>query len=417
MNFKNLHPNIKFRMFDAFISSTVYNMMLPFLAIYFAEEFGKANAGVLLSVYFASGILSSLLGGHLSDDFGRKKVLIISGTIRLISLGIITLANSESLHSAELTFVMFVIINATAGISIPTNQAMLLDVSTANERKKIFNIEYWTLNTSLFIGSVIGGYFFEDYRFYIFLLCFSISLVSLIVVVFFIKESRPKENEDTNYGKSKATPPIFKLSENISIVKQNKGFLLIVLASFLVLSVETQAKNYFGVNLSEIIESRKVLGEIYMSGTQMYGFLRAENALLIMLLSLSVAKWVNNIDAFRLLIFGITLNVLGYVILVINSEYSILIFAMLLATLGEMLYWPIKKAFLSEYIPENNKGAFLSISGLVGRGAAVTGSFSLILGVFFNQYFIASTLLIYGMLGMFIFIRLIKQKNQILREV
>ncbi|UXH46427.1 MFS transporter [Rossellomorea vietnamensis] len=415
MKFKELHPNIKFRMIDAFMSSAVYNMMLPFLAIYFAGEFGIANAGILLSIYFASGIISSLLGGHISDEYGRRKTLIICGSIRLVSLGIIVLSNSTLFHSAEISFVMFVIINATAGISVPTNQAMLLDVSTLEERKEIFSIEYWTLNTALFLGSVIGGYFFEDYKFYVFLLCFFISSVSLFIVVYFIKESIPKTSM-TMDGVSKSKSPLSKLAQNLSIVKRNKAFLLIVLASFLILSVETQAKNYFGVNLSELIESQTLIGGISLSGTQMYGFLRAENALLIMLLSLSVAKWVKNMNGMHLLIIGISLNVLGYMLLVINFNYSILFIAMLIATLGEMLYWPIKKTYLSEYIPENNKGAFLAINGLVGRGAAMTGSFSLIIGAFLNHYYIAMILLVYGLLGTLVFIKVVSNKRM-LREV
>jgi len=413
MNFKNFHPNIKFRMFDAFISTTVYNMMLPFLAIYFSQEFGKAYAGILLAIYFSAGILSSILGGHLSDYHGRRKILIIMGSIRLVSLGIITLSNSVFFQSPQLTFVMFVIINAGAGISMPTNQALLLDVSTNQQRKEIFGIEYWTLNSALFIGSVIGGFFFEEYKFFIFLICFSISLVSLLTVIFFIKESAIKKSK----AQIKQKNPLAVITRNFILVSKNQGFILVLVASFLILSVETQAKNYFGVNLSENFDKIHMFNNIYISGTQLYGLLRAENALLIMLFSLLVSKWLKDVKTIKLLVIGITLNVAGYLIIVVNTNYSVLFIAMFLATVGEMIYWPVKKTYLSSLIPEDNKSAFLSISGLIGRGAAVTGSFSLIIGAYLNSYYIALILFIFGLIGMIIYLKVINNKKYNINEV
>lgn len=407
MNYKNFHPNIKFRILDMFISSTVFNMILPFLAIYFSLEFGKTSASFLLAIYFLAGIVSSILGGDLSDYYGRKKILIIMGSIRLVSLGVITISNSSFFHCPEISFIMFVIINIAAGISIPTNQALLLDVSSANQRQDIFSIEYWVINSALFIGSVIGAVFFESNKFSLFLICFVISIISLIILIFFIKESKDKENKIIERKEN----PLVRVKNNFINVSKNRAFTLLLVASFLVLSVETQAKNYFGVTLSESSINIKLVNNITISGSQLYGFLRAENALLVMLFSLIITKWLKNVQIKKLLLIGITLNIMGYLFIVVNTNYVILFVAMFFATIGEMIYWPVKKTYLSSLIPENSKGAFLSINELIGRGAAVTGSFSLFIGNYLNSYFIALILLIFGLIGLIIFFRVINNQS------
>jgi len=53
---------------------------------------------------------------------------------------------------------------------------------------------------------------------------------------------------------------------------KNPTFILLLVASFLVLSVETQAKNYFGVTLSESLVNIKLINSITISGSQVYGF-------------------------------------------------------------------------------------------------------------------------------------------------
>lgn len=393
MKYKDLHPNIKYRIINSFLSSTAFNMILPFMAIYFSTEFNEAIAGLLLTVNIILGIAAGFYGGYLTDIIGRRKIMLWAGGFRLFSFVVMTLANSPWYHSPTITYIAFIAISMCSGFSRPATQAMVIDVSTSDTRRFIYNIEYWSMNTALFIGSVIGSYLFKSHRFEVFFSVTMVSVLSLVIISVFIDETRHSQGESYKSHKFK----IKSIYNNYKIVLKNKTFSVFIIASLLALSIEMQAKNYISVRLVKDIPSKTpVLGEYALDGIQIYGILRAENALTVIILGLFISSLVRKYGDKRLLIIGIIVNVLAYSVLTISSNVFLLFIFMLLATLGEIIYWPIKQSFLAKLIPSDNRGSYMTINGLVAQGANIMGSLAITIGAFVNSWTISAMLLILG---------------------
>jgi FSR family fosmidomycin resistance protein-like MFS transporter len=73
-----------------FIRSTIqvtYNQFLP-LFLHIERGYTPAAASYILSIYLAGGALGGLLGGHLADRFGGRRIIMISmiGSVPLLCL-------------------------------------------------------------------------------------------------------------------------------------------------------------------------------------------------------------------------------------------------------------------------------------------------------------------------------------------
>ena len=141
MGFFKLHLNIRIRIFTSFLNRAAGTMIFPFMAIYFSERLGQGLAGILLQITLAAQVVMSVYGGYLSDRRGRKVIMISSLSIQFIALLVMTLANSSLLDSAWLTFAMMLVQSACNGMMSPAVDAMLIDVSTKEDRSFMYAIQ------------------------------------------------------------------------------------------------------------------------------------------------------------------------------------------------------------------------------------------------------------------------------------
>ncbi|MCM3081484.1 MFS transporter [Brevibacillus invocatus] len=167
MGFFQLHPNIRIRIVTSFLTRVVGTMIFPFMAIYFSDKLGQALAGFLLFMSIIAQILTSFYGGYIADRWGRKKVLVYGQLIQCGAFSIMALANSPLLDSAWLTFAMMLVQSASNGLINPAADAMLIDVSTKENRTFMYSISYWASNLSIamYLGALlyIGGYAITTY--------------------------------------------------------------------------------------------------------------------------------------------------------------------------------------------------------------------------------------------------------------
>ena len=63
----------------SFIDRLGGNMLWPFFTLYITGEFnvGMTQAGLVLGTFSAFGLIGNMIGGGLTDKFGRKSIILV----------------------------------------------------------------------------------------------------------------------------------------------------------------------------------------------------------------------------------------------------------------------------------------------------------------------------------------------------
>jgi MFS transporter, DHA1 family, tetracycline resistance protein len=135
-----------------FIDLLGFSLILPLLP-YYAQTFhaGGAVTGLLVASYAAAQLFGAPLLGRLSDNYGRRPVLIISifGTL----LGFLVLGFARSLAMLFLGR----IIDGVTGGNLNVAQAYISDVTDASSRAKGLGLIGAAFGLGFILGPVSGG--------------------------------------------------------------------------------------------------------------------------------------------------------------------------------------------------------------------------------------------------------------------
>jgi DHA1 family multidrug resistance protein B-like MFS transporter len=404
MRYRDLHINIKVRLVEAFLVNLVGNMIYPFMAIYFAERYGSAITGYLFMANILIGLFFGLYGGVLADRYGRRRMLRIAETGRVLSLLIIALSNSPWFDSPLMTLIFLLALNAFGGLAFPAVQAMIVDCTTPENRKFVYGFDYWALNTSLLIGGMVGAFFFRSYLFELFSAATLISFGSLCLLLFVIQETHFPKPAAAGEGK----PAAKGQGGGYGMVFRDSTFMLYILAVALLISLEQIFFNYAGVRLSQEMPSQSLFAwgarDMQVDGVEIFGILRTENALLVVLLSVVAARVFSRFRDTGVLMTGILLTMIGFAVLAVSNSPWVLLVCMLVATSGELLHTSIRQSYLAEIVPPANRGTYMAMTGLTAVIAQMIGAGSITAGAYVSPWVMGIATLVIGLASAGLFV-------------
>ncbi|HEX7064877.1 MAG TPA: MFS transporter [Bacillales bacterium] len=418
MKLFQLPLNIQLRLVVEFLTTLATMTVLPFVAVYFASRLGETIVGFMLMVIVVVGVCGGFMGGFLSDKIGRKKLLIAADVATVVMYVCIAFVNSPWLDLPYVTFLFFVIALFFSGVMMPVAQAMIIDVSTVENRKLIFTLFYWAMNLAMAVGGIVGAFLFEDHHFELFLGVAGISLVSLLVTVFWITETyHPKGNQagQENYQEKNSGGIRLMLSSYGHVLK-DKIFVVYVIASLLLATLESQLTNYIGVRLDQHISSQVLFSfgaiDFRVDGLKMLGFLQTENTLFVVAFAVVIGMLMKRISDHWVLYTGISLFACGYFVLGFSLNPWILFLAMILVSVGEVMYAPVKQTYLAGIAPENRRSSYMAVNGLTGNGAMMIAAIFVTLGAVLPYLVIAGSFVLMGATSVFLFHRIMPGLNE-----
>ena len=189
-----------------FVDLLGFSLILPLLP-YYAEQYGATElvVGLLTASYAAAQLIGAPMLGRLSDQYGRRPILLISiaGTaLGFLLLGVAEMlgksigvaffgANVAAINLIVLTLLFTSrILDGLTGGNISVAQAYISDVTPPEERGKAFGLIGAAFGLGFIIGPVVGGVLGDRFGYAVpAFVAMTISLINLIAVFLFLPES------------------------------------------------------------------------------------------------------------------------------------------------------------------------------------------------------------------------------------
>ena len=338
----------------SFIDRVGGTMIFAFFALYITQRFnvGMTQAGILLAFFSVFGFAGSLLGGALTDKFGRRNLVLI---------GLVFSALSSLAMGLVSELAVFYVLAAVAGflsdIAGPARQAMVADLLPEEQRAEGFGILRVAGNLAWIVGPTIGGLLVAQSYLLLFILDAISSLITAVVFYKLVPETKPASKEEDAQESLLATMTGYRA------VFADRAFLLFVLVSILMLIPYLQIYSTLAVYLRDV-------HDVPARG---YGFLMSLNAGLVVIFQFWITRRLRGIAPLLLLAGGTVLYMIGLTMYGFVDEYALFAVAMAIITFGEMIVLPEGQTLAANFAPAAMRGRYLAIFGLTWTTASVIG--------------------------------------------
>ena len=401
MNLSALHPNLRVRIAVGFLQRLLDSMVMSFMAIYLAFEYGVAIAGVLVVTVMVLGVVGTLAGGHMSDASGRRRTLLLGEAGVCLTFALMAVADSPAWHSPAIVYCGYLVNKFAASFAMPANDAMILDVTTPESRKLVYTINYWSINLALAFGALLGGFLYNGHFTLLLALAAGGTVVIAAATLFQIAETRPEEEAGAAVEPRRSILRDF--ASGYRLVLQDRVFGRLLVAATLFMSIELQLINYIGVRLARDLPEQNLLAigswTVQVDGVAMLGILRAENTVLVVALALVAHLVLRRVPDNVRLYAGAGLFTAGYMVLAVSDTGWVLLVAALVLTVGELMDVPVRQALLADMVPAASRTRYMAVYNLNIRVALVVASLCITIGSVLPPWGMAA---LYGVFGLVI---------------
>lgn len=174
-----------------FIDILGFSILIPLMP-FFVKRFGAPDVvvGVVFATYSLCQLVAGPVWGNVSDRIGRKMVLIVSQIGSTIAWTMLAFAPS-------IPFVMLSrALEGLSGGNIGVTQAYVGDLVEPKQRGRAFAYVGAAFAAGFVFGPATGGYLAEHYGFMVpFLVAAALQLVTLIITIVMLPESRSRTKE------------------------------------------------------------------------------------------------------------------------------------------------------------------------------------------------------------------------------
>ncbi|WP_318616416.1 MFS transporter [Sporosarcina sp. YIM B06819] len=375
MTWKDYPQNLKVRLVTSFFNRAVSSAVMPFMALFFAQEISKVWAGSFLLFTVIVSFFVNLIGGYISDRFPRKRVLVVTSFFSACMFLVMTISLYPKDNVIWLFAIAYVLYIVTSSLGRPAMNALIMDSTTPDNRKAIYALDYWLVNLSLAIGAALGGllYLHHQIELFAFLTFTSISLPIAYKIWLIDEQTIRFEKQHQNV--------LLDVIQNYKIAAKDSPFVKVVLGSMCIFAAEFSLNSYIGVRLAETFESIYI-GGFEVAGVRMLSILNIENMLLVVCFTFMINKFTDRFSKQKVLLIGLIIYSIGYVTVMSANVWYILLLFNLVATLGELIYSPVRNAEQANMIPADKRGSYSAFANISFSGADLIARSTIIIGAY-----------------------------------
>jgi len=336
----------------SFIDRIGGTLLFPFFSLYITQKFnvGMTQAGIVLGTFSAFGLIGSMIGGALTDKFGRKSLILfglVFSAISTLSLGLV--------NEFTVLLPLAVVIGLLSNMAGPAHQAMVADLLPEDKRQEGFGILRVVANMSWIIGPTIGGFIANRSYFALFVLDAVISCIVAIIVFKYVPETQPDSTEEPE--------SIMRTFAGYGIVFKDYAYVAFLGVSILMGIVYQQMYNTLSVYLRDN----------HGIEPQGYGFLLTVSAIVVILFQFATTRAIKKYPAFIMMALGVFFYMIGFGMFGFVTAYWLFAAAIVIITIGEMVIMPTASALATNFAPVDMRGRYMAVFGLSWALPATVG--------------------------------------------
>jgi DHA1 family tetracycline resistance protein-like MFS transporter len=317
------------------------------------SDLSKASlyGGWMTFLYATMQFLFAPFIGSLSDQYGRRPVLLIS----LLGFGL------DYLFLAFAPSILWLFVGRTiagiTGASVTTASAYMADISDDSNRAQNFGMIGAAFGIGFIIGPMLGGFLGEVSPRLPFIVAACLALLNVVYGYFVLPESLPVENRRA-FDWKRSNP----LGSLVHLKKYPAVSGLIFSLVFIYLAVHAVQSNWSFANMEKFKWSPKMIGlSLGMVG------------LLVGLVQGVLIRYINpKIGNEKSVYYGIALYALGLILFAFASS-SWMMFVFLIPYCLGGISGPALQALISVHVPKNEQGelqgsltSIMSVTSIAG---------------------------------------------------
>lgn len=344
------HPLVWIILCGTIFARTASFMAMPFLALYLHNHLHASPLiiGLTLGVGPLFSTFGGLFGGYLTDRFERKTVIII--TVFVWSLTFFGFAFTTSAA-------IFVVLNAINGLCRsffePGTQALMVDFTENNKKRRLFSVRYTAINIAAVIGPLLGVWISNmasaSIPFMITGIMYAMYGVFLLFVLNRYQSQQQMLNSNGHIG------AIFKT------ISKDKKLLLLILGGVLI----SLGYSQFDSTLPQLIDLR------VEDGVKLFSYVIVTNSITVLALQLPLSVLTEKISIYKSLQIGIIIFSMGLLLFGVSENKWMFIGSMIIFSIGEIFCFPMMNALIEEIAPANQKGLYLGAAQLKNIGGFI----------------------------------------------
>ena len=334
-----LRPILAINFAGSLAGSTVWS----FVGIWAIKKLGADQAllGLAYLVSALIGVGSGYLGGHLSDHFGRR-LLILTGWIgqTAVVLGFVAAGSSAKAGLLVLCFGgLFFQIGNAAG------QALVADLVPSERHESAYAAVRVASNLGITFGPPLGGLLLLVGSWNaLFIGAAALSALGFSLAVLFLPARGAYAPEE---------PPS---RGSFAVIAHDRPFALFLLSAAFAWLVYVAFETVLPISL--------VSSHGYSSST--WGFLVIVNPLLVTFFQLRLTQRAASVPAAVKLAVGLPLMGVPFLLLSVNDALPVVMLILFLFVIGEMLWVPTSQMAVAGLAPPDLRGAYMGAFGSMG---------------------------------------------------
>jgi len=333
-----------------------FSLILPFLPFYVQDLGGTPlTVGLILTVFSLLQFISAPVMGKLSDTYGRKPLLMLSQLSTF--LGFVILGFSKTIPMIFLSRAVDGLLGSNATIA----QSYLSDISTKEDRSKAYGISGAAFGFGFLVGPAVGGALAKVSFALPAFIAAGLSFATIVMTKYLLKETVVNSHKK-EFNLKKAVEEINPVRLWASFNDKKVRIPLLVMFAY-ILSHTLYVSNF------------SLFGERQFGLTvELVGYMLAYIGLVsIILRGFILNKLIDNFSEATLVKAGFLLDMSGLLILATTHTLPALFFAITLFSVGSGLLRPTLLGEISRSASEDKQGEVLGISGSLSSIAQIVG--------------------------------------------